>query len=34
MRTRSAVVIIQENKVALIKRIREEVTYDVFPGEG
>ena len=34
MRIRSTAVIIQNHKVALIKRIREEITYYVFPGGG
>lgn len=34
MRNRAASVIIEDNKVALIKRVRDEQTYYVFPGGG
>lgn len=34
MRNRGSVVIIEENKVCLIKRVRESSTYYVFPGGG
>ncbi|RAT08128.1 DNA mismatch repair protein MutT [Bacillus cereus] len=33
-RNRGAAIIVQEGKIALIKRIREEETYYVFPGGG
>ncbi len=33
-RNRGAAIIVQEGKIALIKRIREGETYYVFPGEG
>lgn len=34
IRNRGAAIIVQEGKIALIKRIREEETYYVFPGGG
>ncbi|MFS0782671.1 NUDIX domain-containing protein [Bacillus sp. 1P06AnD] len=34
MRDRSSIILIQENKVALIKRIRNSSLYYVFPGGG
>lgn len=34
MRNRGSVVLVNENKVALIKRVREGVTYFVLPGGG
>ncbi|WP_456278971.1 NUDIX hydrolase [Bacillus sp. AK128] len=34
MRKRSSIVIIQNNRVGLIKRIREGIVYYVFPGGG
>ncbi|WP_263701421.1 NUDIX hydrolase [Bacillus thuringiensis] len=34
IRNRSAAIIVQEGKIALIKRIREGETYYVFPGGG
>ncbi|HFK1498231.1 NUDIX domain-containing protein [Bacillus sp. BSL6] len=33
-RNRGAAIIVQEGKIALIKRIREDETYYVFPGGG
>ncbi|HFK1449005.1 NUDIX hydrolase [Bacillus pacificus] len=34
IRNRGAAIIVQEGKIALIKRIREDETYYVFPGGG
>lgn len=34
IRNRGAAIIVQEGKIALIKRIREEERYYVFPGGG
>jgi 8-oxo-dGTP pyrophosphatase MutT (NUDIX family) len=34
MRDRGSVIIIEDNKVGLIKRVREEAVYYVFPGGG
>ncbi|PFE93962.1 DNA mismatch repair protein MutT [Bacillus thuringiensis] len=34
IKNRGAAIIVQEGKIALIKRIREEETYYVFPGGG
>lgn len=34
MRNRGSIILIEKGKVALIKRIREGVTYYVFPGGG
>lgn len=33
-RNRGAAIIVQEGKIALIKRIQEDETYYVFPGGG
>jgi len=34
MRNRASVVIVENNKVALIRRVREGLVYYVFPGGG
>ena len=34
IRNRGAAIIVQKGKIALIKRIREDETYYVFPGGG
>jgi 8-oxo-dGTP diphosphatase len=34
VRERGSIVLIEKNKVALIRRVREDSTYYVFPGGG